>query len=156
MGIKALLTEGRQDRSALEKFADYTLAFPRKMWLGRKIAIKEHPDHPDIKRLKNETITDLFLHMVLSSRGLGGFAPLVLSPFYLIASIVALPLLGIGLALKEIAILTDEKTKQYHHFIEKAITATDLIAKKKKLDEKINKLNTDLTTISRIPDSGSR
>lgn len=141
MSIQSLLTEGRQDSGLLEKIADYTLAFPRAMWLGRKITITGSGESPFIDHKRNKFYKFISDSLEIASRpgssGCFGAGLLLLSPIYLAATTLALPLLCVGLALKEISILTDEKAKQYQSLIDKATIQINLNKENDRLHKKI-------------------
>lgn len=126
MTLEGLMQKGRKDCSTLENVADGFLYCPRKLWLGKKVSARKDANAPEVIKARSYR-NSKWLKPVIFIAG----------PIFLASSAVALPFWGIGLALKEIVILSDSKAKDYHQIVE-------LTIKNKGLRKQISLLETQL------------
>lgn len=162
MSIKGLLTSGSDHRGTLEKVADNILSYPRAMWRGKKISIVENGANYQINKLDekkrnrsiNECIGNGFCHL---AHGLGGGVEIILlATSWLATSILSLPFLGVGLALKKIALATDNEANNYHKFVEKVLTEKNIESKLEKAEKAHKELSTKVVEYEPILDAAKK
>ncbi|MBA3817233.1 MAG: hypothetical protein H0X29_12105 [Parachlamydiaceae bacterium] len=125
MNIQALMNKGDPNNSFLEKVADAVNILPRAMWCSKRLTVinsKDSTDGLNLQFEKNNTITNRFwgkngLGFIGLGSAFGGLAMLVTGVTYAVLSVIAAPCLGIGLALKKIALLKNERAQSYSHIV---------------------------------------
>lgn len=123
MSILGLLQKGQISCSNLEKVADMLLTPARAIWANKKVEIL----NGNINFSHSYNIEDKYgislnqLHFNWNERrywSRGFLVPFVTAPIFLLMSVVALPLLPVGLIVKKMSFENCKKAKQYHNLIE--------------------------------------
>lgn len=128
--IGALLSRGRPEETMLEKIADGVLALPRAMWQGRKVTIEQNQQTATVKDVGNLTEA-MYWPKSGKPEKIGK------TVVYGILSLVAAPILLLGLALKGIALAADPKARAYSIIVQNNLDIDALKKKKKTLEEQI-------------------
>lgn len=142
-----LLQKGNLDCSKLEKVADAFLLFPRFMWLGRSIKVKIEKEEAEIIDEEGKSLLNLFpldIHDEIDIISL-----LSLSVFFAAGSILATPLLGLGIFCKKFS-LNNSKAKHYHKIIKIASEEVKLARKKEKLNEEQSYIKREIEIIDKL------
>lgn len=122
MGIQGLLQKGEKNCSNLEKGADAILIFPRFMWRSREVKMITQADKKEIINSRSLSFTnimnDIRMDCALKAPD-GSYTVLFFSMaiFYVLGSVLASPLLALGLACKKIALVKDPKAHTYHKLL---------------------------------------
>ena len=149
MSIQGLLQKGSEGCSKLEKAADFILSIPRFMWLGREIKIEFSEDNMRQIENKAKSISNFVSKEMKKYIDEESGVPLLMGVFYLLSSLVAAPILGLGFICKKIALLQDEKAKSYHKIVELTLKQCKLFSREKKLDSNRDNLERDIKWTSR-------
>lgn len=135
MSVQTLLQKGADNCSKLEKAADAILVLPRLLWLGRDVSVRSEGGKPKITDRMGTSFVNTFgrnMHKRAEVEGsellfIAGAIGLVLG------SIIAAPLLAVGLACKKIALLTSPRSKAYHAVVRSAHEGAKLLQEMRKL-----------------------
>lgn len=135
MTVESILIRGGVARSNLEATADAILAFPRCLWLGRSVEVKQNDN--------NELEAVMKLDKFKSTEGGYGRAPGFVELFFVVGavtgfiavSIVALPFFAVGSLLKKISIETEPKSAIYHAIVQDKLDLNSAEGKIAKLEK---------------------
>jgi len=110
--IQQLMIPGSSEAGCLEQTADVCLVLPRILWGGKSVKLVENngawnPSYDD----EENCTTCIFLRMDWCVGN--PIAIPIFIAFYATSAIVAAPLLGVGLALKNFALNRDERASLY-------------------------------------------
>lgn len=137
--IQKLMQSGSEESSAVERLADACLSAPKAIWLDREVKpISGEKVKIDLEcKSGTKLFRESFDWNISKIYPIGVLVPLGLFICYSIASILSAPLLGIGLALKKISLLTDEKAKKYNDLEEEAIKKQQVVKEQQKQLEEL-------------------
>lgn len=155
MSIQGLLQKGRNEAPLFEKMADGVLAFPRAMWLNRKVQVITSGKNPEIKTpAKWDNLNKRIGCAIIPPNeggGMGdGFILLAGGIALLVLNILASPFLGVGLIFKKIALATNKKGNAYNQLVEKAAEKALFSHEKQQINTKKQNINAEIHTLGLI------
>lgn len=143
MGIQTLLNKGQSEAPAFEKLADFCLAVPRALWLDKKVTVIRDSQTGQItgcQAEKSDNLTRKFKRMPIL-QSFAAIVNVIVTLAYVALSLVAIPLLGVGLILKKISIEKDPKSNSYSKIVQNRLNIEKLQEKKKKITDKFPDAN---------------
>lgn len=164
MSLNGLVNSGRPNCGVIEKMADAVLAFPKGIWFGKKVTIEKSGNQYVAKHEKHQNFTSGVGKAMV---GVSGIYPLscvfqlMIGVVYAGACVAASPFLGLGLALKKLALKTDKAANIYKTLVEDELQKEQLNSKidslkqmKTHVDAKIQELQPLQETVAKQPELG--
>jgi hypothetical protein len=133
----ALVNTGAPDCSFIESVADVFLKLPRGMWQSRNVVLIPKENTFELQINNRRSFTAIVRPVFYKPRGMfAGVGIVVTALFYSAIAITLTPLLGVGVAFKNISLSRSPKAKAYNQFAGASLKVYDLEKKQADLIRK--------------------